>query len=180
MNDDGSGDGRSVTNGLMWVGEMVAASGWEGRAVAVMSLGAPVTRSINRATARLVGLGVPVVVASGNQVRARARARAARGGVEARALAAAPRRPRRGSIGHRSIRGSCNGPRRAARTHQPTRAIDGQPTRAIDGAAQGDDACAYSPASAPEAITVAASNQHARFAAHIFELGRVRRAPRTR
>jgi len=45
----------------------VSANKWEGKSVAVMSLGTPKNNYINRVAARLVSAGVPVVVAGGNQ-----------------------------------------------------------------------------------------------------------------
>lgn len=67
MMDDGHGDGRAVMRGMEWVAQTVAANGWRGRAVAVMSLGAPRNSQLNAATERLVAAGVSVVVAAGNQ-----------------------------------------------------------------------------------------------------------------
>jgi serine protease len=67
LGDDGSGSVRAVINGMRWVAEVVEASGWRGRSVAVMSLGTPRDEYLNAAADSLVQSGVPVVVAAGNQ-----------------------------------------------------------------------------------------------------------------
>ncbi|KAJ1635383.1 hypothetical protein T492DRAFT_966875 [Pavlovales sp. CCMP2436] len=61
ISDNGAGDGRALSRGLQWIESTVSANKWEGKSVAVMSLGTPKNNYINRVAARLVSAGVPVV-----------------------------------------------------------------------------------------------------------------------
>lgn len=67
LGDDGAGGVGGVIKGMEWVGRLVKGQRWEGKAVAVMSLGTPLSRALNENADALVHAGVPVVVAAGNQ-----------------------------------------------------------------------------------------------------------------
>lgn len=65
MGDDGSGSYSAIIDGMAWVRNHVAARKW--RAVVTMSLGGPVSQSLNDASAQLIVAGIPVVTSAGNR-----------------------------------------------------------------------------------------------------------------
>lgn len=65
MGDDGSGSYSAIIDGMEWVRNHVAANKW--RAVVIMSLGGPLSQSLNDASAKLIAAGIPVVTSAGNR-----------------------------------------------------------------------------------------------------------------
>mmetsp|Transcript_18513 Transcript_18513/g.58469 ORF Transcript_18513/g.58469 Transcript_18513/m.58469 type:complete len:487 (+) Transcript_18513:32-1492(+) len=66
LGDDGTGSVSQVIAGMEWVSQSVVSNAWQGKSVAVMSLGAEADATINAAAESLSDTGVSVVVAAGN------------------------------------------------------------------------------------------------------------------